>query len=710
MTDRTKIGGKLVCWQFGCVISDQGEYKLEPLPLAFLKFLVAHQGQVVTKEQLLKTVWHNRQVSDDAIRRVVKLARTALGDDAKSPRYIKTLPLQGYMLVAEVEDIPNKATSAENKALKQSGLANVDSTNIELAKDEFARKWPMISAALALMLIISLVVLFTSIKSNTISSDVDAPVIEKLTTLNGAERHGSFCLASNTLLFIHRSDINASKALYTKNLTTKLIKRISFTNGDFQSPLFSPDCSKVAYVVKDQTGNTSYLADFTEQGLANVITLTSVVDNKKLVSWSADSQSLYFSGPGTNATSNAGNKNSAVITRYLYQTDTWQQVTFSLVEGKGDFFAKESADGRYLSILRNSEGRRSSVLILDLVANTIAVERHLPFYPNQVVWLNDDPERIAISSHIGDFFYYHILQDELQEQVGSEISLNDVFYHCANKCFYMRQYGMNYSDIKEVPNPFYPDANIAALHMESDAADFNPVYSPDGNTIYFTKKQKTIIKLLRKLPSGDDELLFSYDPRQAIYNLQIGPNEKYATGKLDNRIFILNLTTKSIEFITAQQEQAFFPLFSLDGLDIFFSRLEQDKVVLQQYDITKNKVGKLEEGFYARFETYNGNAYLLNHDYRLFQELADGSRKFIVQLGKKPYYNWQVSQNHVYFTKTNGANVDIYRLNINTGILDSKELYKGLHSYHFNLHPSSKKILIAESLLPQSDLVKVIWQ
>ena len=349
------------------------------------------------------------------------------------------------------------------------------------------------------------------------------------------------------------------------------------------------------------------------------------------------------------------------------------------------------------------------MLVLDLVANIITVERHLPFYPNQVVWLNDEPERIAISSHLGDFFYYHILQDELQEQVGSEISLNDVFYHCTNNCFYMRQYGMNYSDIKEVPNPFSPKTNIAALHMESDAADFNPVYSPDGNTIYFTKKQETIVNLLRKLPSGDDEILFSYGPRQAIHNLQIGPNEEYATGKLDNRIFVLNLTTKAIEFITAQQEQAFFPLFSHDGSGVFFSRLEQDKVVLQQYDIAKSEVGKLEEGFYARFETNNGNAYLLNHDYRLFQELAGGSRKFIVQLGKKPYYSWQVSQNYVYFTKANGTNVDIYRLNINTGVLDNKELYKGLHSYHFNLHPSSKKILIAESLLPQSDLVKVIW-
>lgn len=693
-----KIGNKLVCWQYGCVISDQGEHKLEPLPLAFLKFLVAHQSQVVTKEQLLQSVWHNRQVSDDAIRRVVKLVRTALGDDAKSPIYIKTLPLQGYMLVAEVE--PEQAIVPE-KPVVRSDLVNADTVKI----------WPMISAALALMLIITITVLFSFIQSNKVESDVGfAPAVEKLTTLKGAERHGSFCVASNTLLFIHRSNSNASKALYSKNLTTNVIKRLSFSQGDFQSPLFSPNCSKVAYMVKTQAGNMSYLADLTVQGLTNVKTLTTASDNKKLLSWSADGQSLYFSGLGTNVTSHTGNKNSAVITRYAYQIDRWQQVTFSLVEGKGDFFAKESADGRYLSILRNSEGRRASVLILDLDANSITIERHLPFYPNQLVWLNDDSGRIAISSHIGDFFYYDILQDELQEQPGSEISLNDVFYHCADNCFYMRQYGMNYSDIKEIPNPFYPEANIAAIHMESDAADFNPVYSPDGNTIYFTKKQKTIVKLLRKLPSGDDELLFSYDPRQAIHNLKIAPNEKYATGKLDNRVFILNLTTKSIEFITAQQEQAFFPLFSQNGLHIFFSRLEQGTVVLQQYDIAKNTVEKLEEGFYARFEANNGNAYLLSDDYRLFQERDDGSRKFMVQLGKKTNYNWQVTQDNVYFTKTSDANVDIYQLNTNTGILDSKQLHKGLHSYHFDLHPSGKKLLVAESLLPQSDLVKVVWQ
>ncbi len=82
----------------------RGEHaiKMEPLAMELLGYLIVNSSRYVGHRELLGNVWKGRVVSDNAIRRVVKKLRDALGDDAKLPTYIKTLPNAGYMLIAPV--------------------------------------------------------------------------------------------------------------------------------------------------------------------------------------------------------------------------------------------------------------------------------------------------------------------------------------------------------------------------------------------------------------------------------------------------------------------------------------------------------------------------------------------------------------------------------------------------------------------------------
>jgi len=701
--NKIKIGDQIVCWQSSCVINEQGEHKLEPLALAFLKYLSEHQGQVVSRAKLLQAAWHNREVSDDAIRRVVRMLRTALGDNAKSPRYIKTLPLQGYMLLPAV--IPFNEVPSSDK-----------STEIKRSFPSYTSLVLIAGFVLVLMTISALFIWQQSPQENSTTFE---PEIEKLTHLAGAQGQGNFCPANNTLLFVHRSNSNTPLALYSKNLTTKTVKRLTFTDDNVVFARFSPDCQQLAYTIQQAEGKATYLAKFTQQGLTDVIPLTNDRDlndkrSSTFLSWSADGKSLYFStkrlAENNSSAINAEINNSAVISRYILQDNRWQQVTFSLVEGAGDYLAQESLDGRYLAVLRNSVGGRYSILVLNLETQAITVERHLSFRPTKLVWLNDDNESLALSGIKGQFFYYNILRDELLEQTGNKFTLKDVAYHCGDKCFFMRKYDMNFTDIKEIPNPFLPDVKLATIQIESTAADFNPVYSSDGATIYFTKSREDGGKLIRRTSNGDEDSLFRFDSRQSIHDLQIGPNEKYATGKLDRRVFVLELKTKTIQFITSQQEQAFYPLFDQAGKHLYFSRIEQDKVVLQKYHLEQKTITTTDKGFYARFENNNNEVYLVSSEYMLYKQLSDGSLTFIVQLGRNPYHSWQVFNNYVYFTKDKGSDVEIHRIDINTGKIQNKRLFKNSNRFHFRLHPTGNKMLVVESLLSNSELVKVTWQ
>jgi TolB-like protein/DNA-binding winged helix-turn-helix (wHTH) protein/Tfp pilus assembly protein PilF len=76
--------------------------RLEPKAMEVLVYLAAHPNEVVTREQLERDVWQGAVVGYDAVTNTVIKLRKALGDNARRPRFIATIPKLGYQLIAEV--------------------------------------------------------------------------------------------------------------------------------------------------------------------------------------------------------------------------------------------------------------------------------------------------------------------------------------------------------------------------------------------------------------------------------------------------------------------------------------------------------------------------------------------------------------------------------------------------------------------------------
>ena len=79
---------------------------LRPKTLHLLHYLVAHAGQLVTKDELWRAVWPGISVTDAALTVCVSEIRKALGDDAKTPRYLETAHRLGYRFIAPVSTEP----------------------------------------------------------------------------------------------------------------------------------------------------------------------------------------------------------------------------------------------------------------------------------------------------------------------------------------------------------------------------------------------------------------------------------------------------------------------------------------------------------------------------------------------------------------------------------------------------------------------------
>ena len=78
---------------------------VEPQVFALLVYLVENRDRVVSRDDILATIWHGRIVSEAALSSRVKAARQAVGDDGQAQRLIRTSHKRGFRFVGDVEAI-----------------------------------------------------------------------------------------------------------------------------------------------------------------------------------------------------------------------------------------------------------------------------------------------------------------------------------------------------------------------------------------------------------------------------------------------------------------------------------------------------------------------------------------------------------------------------------------------------------------------------
>jgi DNA-binding winged helix-turn-helix (wHTH) protein/Tfp pilus assembly protein PilF len=85
------------------LLRDGARVKLQDQPLHVLEELLNAPGELISREHLIAKLWPKRIVEfDAALNAAVRRLRAALGDEAETPRYIETVPRQGYRFIGDV--------------------------------------------------------------------------------------------------------------------------------------------------------------------------------------------------------------------------------------------------------------------------------------------------------------------------------------------------------------------------------------------------------------------------------------------------------------------------------------------------------------------------------------------------------------------------------------------------------------------------------
>lgn len=77
---------------------------IEPQVFDLLIHLVRHRDRIVSKDELIETIWNGRIVSEAALSSRINAARKAIGDTGNAQTFIKTLHKRGFRFVGEVID------------------------------------------------------------------------------------------------------------------------------------------------------------------------------------------------------------------------------------------------------------------------------------------------------------------------------------------------------------------------------------------------------------------------------------------------------------------------------------------------------------------------------------------------------------------------------------------------------------------------------
>ena len=97
-----RIGDWCVNPTYGQISRGDEVARLEARTMRLLLCLAQRAGEVVSIDDLLQEVWSGVVVTPDSVYQAVASLRRLLGDDAKQPAYIATVPRLGYRMVAAV--------------------------------------------------------------------------------------------------------------------------------------------------------------------------------------------------------------------------------------------------------------------------------------------------------------------------------------------------------------------------------------------------------------------------------------------------------------------------------------------------------------------------------------------------------------------------------------------------------------------------------
>lgn len=235
---------------------------LPPKAVDLLIALLEDHGRVVSKDDLLSSVWTDTVVEEANLSHNIFLLRKALGD--KGGKFIETVPKRGYRFAAEVlspghaeeiqhETVTRISIQEEIEALPDRFVeSSVVRETLSLPKPRSKRKWLIASLSFA-SIAVALVAGFVYLRDRSSASKASEHEMSFTRVTNSGKVACATISPDGNFIAYSQNHIAGEGMLYVQQTgTNREIKLIEPSEIIFGGITFSPDSKTIYYVVYDK--------------------------------------------------------------------------------------------------------------------------------------------------------------------------------------------------------------------------------------------------------------------------------------------------------------------------------------------------------------------------------------------------------------------------------------------------------------------------
>lgn len=461
-------------------------------PFQILARLIEHPGDIVTREELRRSLWaESTHVDfDHCLNTAVNKLREVLNDSAENPRFVETVPRKGYRFVAPVS---HGAPASRAPRREEADAPEIKSPPpVVLAEVQRRRSNLFLMAMTAAAVLVLALVTWLALRNRP--QTVLLPEAVAFTRFHGSEVTPSISPDGQQVAFSWNSEPGKNFNLYGKPLHGGEPRRLTESASHDFGPAYSPDGQHIAFYRRSGDGAGLYSVPPTggaarrlaglEFGPPDPLTALSGTTTDlplQSVSWSPDGNYVAFVDRVSLG---------APFSVFVWSTEGRHRVrlTWPPEKSLGDGSPVFSPRGQRLAFVRYADAFSGDVYVVSLAGGN----------PTRLTSDNRGIRGVACTPDGG----YIVFSSDREGQTGlwrvratggapervsgvSESAMFPIVLAHGKALLYTRW--SHDDDIWRVPLAPSPQGSASAIKLVSVTGDNeHPRYSPDGRRIVFT--------------------------------------------------------------------------------------------------------------------------------------------------------------------------------------------------------------------------------
>jgi Tol biopolymer transport system component/DNA-binding winged helix-turn-helix (wHTH) protein len=465
-----RIGDWQVKPSLNRILWNDEQIQVEPRVMHVLACLASRPGQVLSRSALLKAVWGDAVVCEEALTRTISELRRIFRDDPRSPRVIETIRKGGYRLIAPVihpitAESPSTRTST---APSPTPRDTVDVRGIMRSRRAAGIGILLILASIAWAIVLHL------LGPQAPPASIALQGIP-FTSYPGNEYTPAFSPDGMQVAFAWDGGEGRARDIFLKQRNTASPLRLTDDPADEVYPTWSPDGSTIAFLRFNGNGTGIYSVPAIG-GLAR--RLTSVASPVHGLDWSPDGKWLIYAA-------RAGEDRPYQIMRLSLETLVATACTSPSADFAGDLIPEYSPDGRSIAFVRSNAALMHDLYVMPAAGGQVRRLTRCQRRMAGLDWTPDAAQIIFSAAPTGNFDLWRLTVSDgsvTRLPTRSASALTPTIAPQGNSLIYV-DHSFDYN-IWHVKVGEDHELEPAVL-ISSTRVDHGARYSPDGRRLAF---------------------------------------------------------------------------------------------------------------------------------------------------------------------------------------------------------------------------------